>query len=223
MAQELINIGTADAKTGDTLFNAFTKVNANTTELYNLNPNTIVLVRQDNVAEVLSAIDSSMEYVIDGIVDLTGTGLSIDVPAAGLTITGFGANVSKLICSDDNFTLFTTPAGGCGDLIHDNLTITITGSASSVYGLESANGFALFSAVNIIWDGCISLGFLDNFFQGLESVTTRIRGTPELEFRGIWLGGYLIATSNAVLLEDGVYTLFCAGLNFSMNSRYHIN
>lgn len=34
MAQQNINIGTQDAKTGDTLFDAFGKVQANTTELY---------------------------------------------------------------------------------------------------------------------------------------------------------------------------------------------
>lgn len=34
MAQQNINIGTANAKAGDTLFDAFTKVEANTTEVY---------------------------------------------------------------------------------------------------------------------------------------------------------------------------------------------
>ena len=34
MAQQNINIGTANAKAGDTLFSAFTKTEANFTELY---------------------------------------------------------------------------------------------------------------------------------------------------------------------------------------------
>ena len=34
MARQPITIGTADSKTGDTLHSAFTKVNANETELY---------------------------------------------------------------------------------------------------------------------------------------------------------------------------------------------
>jgi hypothetical protein len=51
MAQQNINIGTADAKQGDTYFDAFTKAEANFTELYaglQAQPNNVVVINQES-------------------------------------------------------------------------------------------------------------------------------------------------------------------------------
>lgn len=53
MAQQNINIGTADAKTGDTLYDAFTKVETNFTDLYGL----VGAIGADNVVQVNSEDD----------------------------------------------------------------------------------------------------------------------------------------------------------------------
>lgn len=64
MAQQNIIIGAQDAKTGDTLFDAFTKVQANTTELYN--DNLIKDIRLQKVEGVLPAAPIGGMFVSDG-------------------------------------------------------------------------------------------------------------------------------------------------------------
>ena len=67
------------------------------------------------------------------------------------------------------------------------------------------------------------MGVIDNYRQGLETGTGRFGGTPELELKGTWLGGYFIDTSIVRSLTDGAYTLYKAGTGFSMNSRFRSN
>lgn len=72
MAQQIINIGTADAKDGDTLFDAFTKTNANFTDLYgqvgNLGANNVVVVNSESdfpepVAGVITLEDNKVYHI----------------------------------------------------------------------------------------------------------------------------------------------------------------
>ena len=75
MANQPIIIGAADAKAGDTLFTGATKINANFAELYTNNLASTIVVNQENLATTLGGvIDSTKVYVIDGVVDFTGTG-----------------------------------------------------------------------------------------------------------------------------------------------------
>lgn len=62
MAQEIINIGTANAKQGDTLFDAFTKVNGNFTDLYG------------NVPDIEVVINSEADFpdAVGGVITLQG-------------------------------------------------------------------------------------------------------------------------------------------------------
>ena len=119
MANQPIIIGAADAKAGDTLFTGATKINANFTELYTNNLASTIVVNQENLATTLGGvIDSTKVYVIDGVVDFTGTGLSIEVPATGISYMGTTFDISKIICSDINYTLFTSPGGGSGNVLY---------------------------------------------------------------------------------------------------------
>ena len=96
MAQQDINIGAVDAKGGDTLHGAFTKVQANFTELYSDNMASTITVNQTNLATTLGGtIDSTKVYLIDGTIDFTGTGLQITVPSGGISIIGTTFDVSK--------------------------------------------------------------------------------------------------------------------------------
>ena len=133
MAQQNINIGAADAKAGDTLFSAFTKTEENFTELYTRGLDSSVIVKQDNIATTLGGtIDSTKVYILDGIIDFTGTGLSIEVPAGGVNIIGTTFDVSKLICNDAAYTLFTSPVGGSGNILGVDYAVEITGAGSQV-------------------------------------------------------------------------------------------
>ena len=224
MAQQNINIGTQDAKAGDTLFDAFGKVEANFTELYNDNLSSTIVVNQSNIATTLgSTIDSTKVYVLDGIVDFSGTGLKIEVPSGGVNIVGTTFDVSKMICSDTNYTLFTSAVGGSGNILGQDYAVEITGSNSKVYDLTDATGLNAFEFSRINYNNCTSLGEINGYRQGLEVGSGRFGGKPELTLSGTWLGGYFIDTSIVRSLDDGAYTLFKAGTGFVMSSRFRSN
>lgn len=222
MAQQDINIGTANAKTGDTLFDAFTKTQANFTELYADNLESTITVNQDNVAETLGGtIDSTKVYLIDGIIDMSG--VTVSIPAGGISITGVSFDVSKLTCSDPNYVMFESPVGGSGNVLGKDYAVEVTGTGSQVYNLTSATGFDAFEFARINYNNCTALGEINNYRQGLETGTGRFGGTPELTLSGTWVGGYFIDTSIVRGLTDGGYALFKAGTGFTMSSRFRSN
>lgn len=179
-----------------------------------------VIVNQSNVASTLGGeIDGLKEYFIDGIIDMTG--VDVSVPIGGINLRGYNLKASKLVCADDNYTMFYSPVGGSGDVLFLDLAIEVTGLNSKVYNLKSATGFEAFESNRINYDNCVSLGVVDNYRQGLEFGNGRFGGTPTLELVGTWLGGYRITTSIVRGLEPTMNApLFKAGTGFVMNSRF---
>lgn len=165
--------------------------------------------------------DSTVEYLIDGVVDL-GT-RQIEVPPTGLYLGGHNFDVSKLISSEPNYTMFVSPVGGSGNVIGKDYAIETTGSSSKVYNLVGNTGFEAFEFSRINYNNCSSLGEITNYRQGFESGTGRFGGKPELTLSGTWVGGYFIDASIVRGLADGSYSLFKAGAGFSMNSRFRSN
>lgn len=191
-----------------------------TAAVLNHDPNTVI-VRQ--ASDLSGTLDSSKQYYISGHVDLSGSGVNIEVPAGGLTLVGASFDNSKLICSDAAYQLFTSPVGGSGNLLIRELAIEITGAGSSVYALENS-GFPAVELIRVNYNDCTSLGYIDGYRQGLESGTGRFGGSPELELRGAWAGGYFIDTSIVRSLDAGFTgTLFKAGAGFTMQSRFRSN
>ncbi|MBL4622909.1 MAG: hypothetical protein JKY89_10965 [Immundisolibacteraceae bacterium] len=172
-------------------------------------------------ADLSGVLDSTKEYFIDGIVNMGSQ--SIEVPAGGLSLTGYNFDVSKLISSTASYTMFTSPAGGSGNLIGKDYAIEVTGAGSQVYNLTSDTGFEAFEFSRVNYNDCESLGSINNYRQGLEVGTGRFGGKPELELIGAWLGGYFIDTSIVRSLDDGAYSLFKAGAGFVMTSRFRTN
>ena len=224
MAQQNITIGSANAGGGDTYFDAFTKVQANFDDLYKNVQSNVIIVNQSTLASTLgAAIDSTKAYLIDGVVDFTGTGLNIEVPAGGVNLLGYTFDVSRIICSDINYTLFTSPVGGSGNMLGRDYAIEITGSGSQVYNLTSATGNDALEFSRINYNDCSSLGVISGYRQGVEVGTGRFGGQPQLTLAGTWTGGYFIDTSIVRGLVDGAYTLFKSGTAFSMGSRFRSN
>lgn len=166
-------------------------------------------------------IDSTKVYFIDGIIDMGTT--SVEIPSGGINITGHDFNTSKLTSSDPNFTLFTSPAGGSGDVFIKNMSFEITGSNSQLFDLTADNGFEAVEMRSVNFNNCTSLGELTDYRQGLELNTGRFGGTPSLTLSGTWSGGYFIETSIARSLTDGAYALYQEGTSFTMASRFKSN
>ena len=181
-----------------------------------------IIVIQDNASTILGGVIlSDKEYFIDGIIDCSG--FSIEIPSGGINIKGYDFDISKLICSDINYTMFTSPVGGSGNVLFSDFAIEVTGATSKVYDIVSDTGFEAIEVTRINYNDCTSLGIVDNYRQGLETGTGRFGGTPELTLKGVWVGGYFIDTSIVRSLTDGSYTLYKAGVGFLMSSRFRSN
>ena len=178
-----------------------------------------VVVRE--ASDLSGTLDSTKEYFIDGIVDMGGQ--SIEVPVGGITLSGYNFNSSRLISSAPNYTMFTSPVGGSGDIVGKDIAIEVTGPTSQVYNLTDATGFNAFEFSRINYNNCTSLGELNGYRQGFESGTGRFGGTPELTLSGTWVGGFFIESSIVRGLSAGSYSLFKAGAGFNMASRFRTN
>lgn len=221
MAQQTINIGTtANDGTGDSVRDALDKTNDNFDELYDVVPATRVRVKQ--ASDLAGTLDSTVEYFIDGIIDMGSQ--SIEVPAGGLSLAGYNFDLSKLTSSASSYTMFTSPVGGSGNVLGKDYAIEVTGAGSQVYDLTSATGLDAFEFARINYNNCSSLGTITDYRQGLEAGTGRFGGSPTLTLAGTWVGGYFIDTSIVRSLSAGMTgSLFEAGAGFSMASRFRSN
>lgn len=178
-------------------------------------------VRVSQASDLAGDLDSTKEYFIDGIVDMGSQ--QVVVPTGGLSLTGYNFDVSKLISSEDNYTMFVSPVGGSGNVIGKDYALEVTGSGAQVYNIESATGNEAFEFARINYNNCSSLGTISSYRQGLEVGTGRFGGQPELTLAGTWLGGFFIDTSIVRGMTDGAYSLFKAGAGFTMTSRFRSN
>ena len=223
MARIPINYGTtAGDGTGDILFTSFKNINDNFIELYNNDLENVIVCNQANKGTTLGGtIDSTKQYIIDGIIDMGTT--QITVPTTGLSLKGLSFDTSKLISSSNTYTMFTSPVGGSGNILGKDYAVEVTGTNSKVYNLKSATGAEAFEFSMINYNNCTSLGVIDNYRQGFETGTGRFGGTPELELKGVWSGGYFIDSSIVRNLTDGSYSLFKAGSGLTFASRFRTN
>ncbi len=207
----LTNVATGLVFTEDTLETFISSFSGGGDFERHLRERVIVQSPQD-----LQNIDSSKFYFIDGVVDFTGSGLNIDVSTNALYIGGYGAGSSRLICTDDNYTLFV----GGKDIAGGDTSIEISGVNSKVFGLVADTGLEAIEFTNLNYENCTSLGFIDGYRQGLEENTARFEGQPTLELRGTWLGGFRITTSIVRNVDPATNTLFKAGTGLVFNSRF---
>ena len=223
MAIQTINVGaTPNDGTGDTLRNAMIKVNSNFLQTSAASLDKIVICNQDNKDITLGGvIDSTKEYFIDGIIDMGTT--QITVPTTGLTLRGYSFDISGLMSSENNYTMFISETStiGSGNLLGIDYYISVTGTNSKVYELYDATGFNAFEFQRINYIACTSLGDIHDYRQGLEGGTGRFGGSPSLTLHGTWLGGYRITTSIVRSMSDiTTEPLFKEGTSFVMNSRF---
>ena len=198
-------------------------VNSGATALEFIDPEDITpgVIYVTEAADLTGALDSSLIYIISGIIDMGNT--PIEVPQGGLNLKGHSFDVSKLVSAFAGYTMFTSPVSGSGNLLGMDYAVEVTGAGSQVYDLVSDTGNEAFEFSRINYNNCTSLGTIDNYRQGLETGTGRFGGTPELTLKGAWSGGYFIDVSIVRNLTDGAYSLYKAGAGFVMTSRFRSN
>jgi hypothetical protein len=149
MAQQNINIGAADAGNGDTLFAAFTKVEANFTELYS-----------DDAGDVGSIIPGSGIAVDQATGDVT-----VSVAADGIDYAKLGAEFTTaavISASDVDFSsaqVFTKTLTGTTALTYSSASI---GMVKDLVINADGNSFTLPTGTKII-AGTATTGI--NFIQ----------------------------------------------------------
>lgn len=158
-------------------------------------------------AQLSGDLRSDVIYLLDGVIDFTGTNYTITPPATGLTLKGLSFDVSGLKCTDDNYTLIESPVGGSGNLLGNDYFIEVSGANSQVYNLTDATGFSAFEFQRVNYNNCTSLGTITNYRQGLEDGTGRFGGTPTLTLAGTWLGGYKAVTTITRSLDAAMNAL----------------
>jgi len=140
-----------------------------------------ILVTQENYLERLGGdIDVDATYIIRGSVDIGS--LEIEVPTTGIRISRELETVeSKLISTQDNYTMFKSQSQevGSGDVIIDNITITVSGANSQVYSLYDLSSIYVLDTYRVNYQDCTSAGMLhfyrDVFEEQSESNThTRV-------------------------------------------------
>jgi hypothetical protein len=203
---------------GDALSVVQGVINNNATNAESRLKDNQVIVKQ---ASDFGTISSTKEYFIDGIIDMGTTQLV--VPSGGITIKGYNFDQSQLVSSENSYTMIVSDGGtGSGNILFTDVAFEVSGTSSALFGCVAATGFEAVEMNRVNFNDCTSLGFIDGYRQGLESGTGRFGGTPELEFRNTWIGGYRITTS--IARSMGNFTaLFKAGTGFTFSGRVKIS
>lgn len=178
-----------------------------------------IIVNQSNfLTTICGVIDSTKNYFLDGLVDIGSN--QVTVPSTGLTVTGYSFDLSAIIKTTGSNAIFTSPVGGSGNLLLENLYLVAVNGAS-VFDLTDATGFNAFEFNKINYIDCESLGSFTQYRQGLEVGTGRFGGKPTLELIGNMVGGFRISTSIVRGLDSDMTTpLFKAGAGLLINGRF---
>ena len=172
-----------------------------------------VLIKSPN--DFPESLDPTKIYMLDGFIDLTGTGKVLNVPN-GANFGGFGTDVSGIVCSDDDYTLMN--GNITGNIFASSMTFTISGANSQVYDLTSTNGDSVLEVDRVNYTNCTSRGELTDFRQGLETNVGLYGGSPSLTHSGT-SSGWRTDVTNAFGLVDGT-VIHKAGTNCVFNDRF---
>jgi hypothetical protein len=218
MAQQIVNIGTANnSGDGESLRSGGDKINDNFTELYSAYSSNVIVVNQ---VSDFGIIDSTKKYLINGFVDTGST--TINIPdGVKLNLVGLGYILSGLFSTENNYTMFQGNVAGVSDFSVSQLDLKVTGTSSKLFDIKGKTGFEVVRFNSVNFSDCTSIGVIDGFRQGEEFDTGRFGGTPQIEFKGTWLGGYIIDKSLTRFVNDSfTEALFKAGVGLVFNSRF---
>ena len=193
------------------------------TALQDADSNYEIVVKQ--ASDLSGTLLSTKVYVIDGVIDM-GT-QTITVPIGGLEIKGHGVNTSKLLSTENSYTMFVDASNDAGNIFISEVTIEVSGTSSLVFDLDNsgAGGAAEINSTN--FEDCTSLGTLDAYRQFLLMNSFWLGCNDGLTFAGAWAGGAFIDT---LLIRDfdplgGGNTVFTGSTSPALTfaSRFYCN
>ncbi|MGZ9736553.1 hypothetical protein [Flavobacterium sp. GNP002] len=140
-------------------------------------------------------LDSSTTYVIDGKLILAADEY-IQVPSTGLTLVGYGFNVSGISKNVAGQSIFTSPvSGGSGDFITRD--IVYNSGAGRVFDLTNVAGNNAIEMNDVNFENCASLGKLTGYRQ-FTGTTNGFYGCQDgFQVSGNW-SGFKLTNSNVL-------------------------
>ncbi len=169
-----------------------------------------------SASDLQGSLRSDVVYYIDGVIDMGAA--SVEVPANGLNLKGHTFEVSQLISTENNYTLFTSPVSGSGNLLATDMSFSTSGTGSQVFDLTDSDGTHAIEFGRCNFNSCTSLGELTDYRQILEDGNGRFGGSPEITLSGS-MNGYRITTS-IVRSVSGITSLFQEGTSLVFASRF---
>lgn len=173
--------------------------------------NQVVVKKPSDLEGTLS---SSKVYAIDGVIDMSGSGISIRVPQGGLSIIGLGFGISNLKCTDNSYDLFVIDDTYSGNLFIQNLDIEISGTSSRVFNLDNQGNASAVELNTVNFNSCTSLGSLDEYRQFLGQNIGFFSISQGLECVGNWTGGFRLTTAlargvgSSIIIKAGTALVF---------------
>lgn len=220
MAKQVIVLGTVDNDgTGDSLKVGGDKINDNFDELYLNNIDNRVVVKQ--ASDLSGVLDSAKIYVIDGVIDLGTT--EVTVPEGGLVLIGLDYFISGLTTTEDNHTMFKNGVGAySGNVKMASIFMTSSGVGSKLFDLDNEENFGAieFESCNIgdFSDSTTSIGEMANYRQFRTNDCGFFRVQDGLTFTGTWAGGFRVGDT-IVLSQAASSTLFKVGAGLTFAGR----
>jgi len=172
-------------------------------------------------ADFGAVIDSSKEYYLDGIIDMGST--SLEIPVGGIYLTGYNFDLSGLTSSEDNYTMFTSPVAGSGNVIMSNMFLSASGSGSQVFDIESNTGFEAIEIQAVNFNSCSKIGEITDYRQWFETGSGRFGGQPSLVCNGTMNGIFFRDTILRVSDPSWSGYLFEEGLSLTFSGRFTSN
>lgn len=170
-----------------------------------------------SAADFDSPLDPTIQYFVDGVIDLGAT--QLNVGASGCNINGLGFGISGLTSTEASYTMFSSLSSG--NVFISNVEIIASGASSQVFDLTDSDGTHAVELSTVNFNGCTSLGTLDGFRQMLEINTGRFGGSPNLTLDGS-MNGVRIDASIVRGITNGT-DLFTAGGSLTMSGRFVTN
>ena len=163
-------------------------------------------------------LNSSTTYIIDGIITLA-TGEYIQVPLGGLTLVGYGFDVSQINKNVAGQSIFTSPAGNSGNFVTRD--IQYNSGLGSVFNITSSNGTQAIEMNDVNFQSCSSLGTFTGYRQ-FTGTTCGFYGCSDgFTLEGTW-NGFKITNSNVIGFGSSG-TFIKKGASTTFNNRLYID
>ena len=174
----------------------------------------VVRSKKDLVNRTLS---SSTTYVVDGTLILND-GEYIEIPVGGLTLTGYGFDVSKVQKNISGQSIFKSPVGGSGNLVSKD--IEYNSGLGRVFDITDSDGSHAIEFNDVNFVGCNSLGTIRGYRQ-FTGTTCGIYGCVSgFVLYGTWTGFKMVNTN--VFSFGAMGKLFSAGTTLTFSNRFFI-